>query len=155
MYMYVQVAMCFIHNKTENEKSEMKEYSSKGLVDSNMHKTLNCKPAKWKLIVLLCVLFVLYFMYMYICAFNNHKVERVTLQVKFSVFRLQAELEEARKQAQEEMFLELEKAKREAEMEWNSRKTGYEDKLIELEQSRQEAQEFIQKLQKQKMVSYI
>uniref|UniRef100_K1RN18 Kinesin-like protein KIF14 n=1 Tax=Magallana gigas TaxID=29159 RepID=K1RN18_MAGGI len=67
-------------------------------------------------------------------------------------FRLQAELEEARKQAQEEMFLELEKAKREAEMEWNSRKTGYEDKLIELEQSRQEAQEFIQKLQKQKML---
>lgn len=66
--------------------------------------------------------------------------------------RLQAELEEARKQAQEEMFLELEKAKREAEMEWNSRKTGYEDKLIELEQSRQEAQEFIQKLQKQKML---
>ena len=67
--------------------------------------------------------------------------------------RLQAELEEARKQAQEEMFQELEKAKREAELEWNSRKTGYEDKLVELEQSRQEAQEFIQKLQKQKMVS--
>ena len=51
------------------------------------------------------------------------------------------------------MFQELEKAKREAELEWNSRKTGYEDKLVELEQSRQEAQEFIQKLQKQKMVS--
>ncbi|XP_062594579.1 kinesin-like protein KIF14 [Saccostrea cucullata] len=66
--------------------------------------------------------------------------------------RLQAELEEARKQAKEEMFLELEEAKREAEMEWHSQKTGYEDKLTELEQSRQEAQEFIQKLQKQKML---
>lgn len=94
---------------------------------------------------------VLYFIY--VCAFYDHQVEKVTLKVKLFVFRLQAELEEARKQAQEEMFLELEKAKREAEMEWNSRKTGYEDKLIELEQSRQEAQEFIQKLQKQKMVS--
>lgn len=31
------------------------------------------------------------------------------------------------------MFLELEKVKREVEMEWNFRKIGYEDKLIELE----------------------
>lgn len=78
---------------------------------------------------------------------------RLYFKCKHFYCRLQAELEEARKQAQEEMFQELEKAKREAELEWNSRKTGYEDKLVELEQSRQEAQEFIQKLQKQKMVS--
>lgn len=68
MYMYVQVAMCFIHDKTENEKSEMKEYWSKGLVDYNMHKTLNCKPAKWKLIMLLCVfLYSAFFLHIYLC----------------------------------------------------------------------------------------
>lgn len=31
MYMYVQVAMCFIHGKTENEKSKWKNIDQKDL----------------------------------------------------------------------------------------------------------------------------
>lgn len=70
--------MCFIYGKIE-WKIEMKEYWLKGFVDFNMYKILNCKFVKWKLIMLFCVFFVFCFIYMYICVFNNYKVERVSL----------------------------------------------------------------------------
>lgn len=49
--------------------------------------------------------------------------------------RLQAELEEAKRVAQEEMTVELEKIKKEAEEEFNAQKTGYEGKLANLQNS--------------------
>lgn len=71
--------MCFKRGKIENEILEMKEYWLKGFVDFNMYKILNCKFVKWKLIMLFWVFFVFCFIYMYICVFNNYKVERVIL----------------------------------------------------------------------------
>ncbi|XP_046376200.2 kinesin-like protein KIF14 [Haliotis rufescens] len=80
--------------------------------------------------------------------------------------RLQCELDEARRQAQQELVEEVEKARKEAAQVLDQQKTGYEDRLAQLEQAlssqslearkaeewRQEAEDIISKLKKQKMM---
>ncbi|XP_069122057.1 kinesin-like protein KIF14 isoform X2 [Argopecten irradians] len=101
---------------------------------------------------------------------NNHEMRDFDFArqelIQVQEARLQAELEEARRQAQEEMMQEVEKARKEAEQVLNTQKSGYEGKLKKLEkvvkdqsqevqraeQSRQEAQGLIEELKKQKIM---